>query len=55
MTLYRRNPSKKELALAFLRLLKGSIVSAGEGDRDAARRAKTMGVPLLDKLMGDTK
>ena len=30
-------------------LMKGSIVAAGEGDRDAARRAKQIGVLLLEK------
>jgi AcrR family transcriptional regulator len=30
-------------------LMKGSIVAAGEGDRDAARRAKAMGRLLLDQ------
>ena len=29
--------------------MKGSIVAAGEGDRDAARRAKQIGVLLLEK------
>ena len=29
-------------------LMKGSIVAAGEGDRDAARRAQTIGILLLD-------
>jgi AcrR family transcriptional regulator len=28
-------------------LMKGAIVAAGEGDRDAARRAKAIGEPLL--------
>lgn len=30
-------------------LMKGSIVAAGEGDRDAARRAKQIGALLLEK------
>ena len=30
-------------------LMKGSIVAAGEGDRDAARRAKAMGRLLIDQ------
>jgi AcrR family transcriptional regulator len=30
-------------------LMKGSIVAAGEGDRDAARRAKQIGVALLEQ------
>jgi AcrR family transcriptional regulator len=29
-------------------LMKGSIVAAGEGDRDAARRAKAMGAALIE-------
>jgi len=30
-------------------LMKGSIVAAGEGDRDAARRAQDIGALLLDR------
>jgi AcrR family transcriptional regulator len=33
-------------------LMKGSIVSAGEGDRDAARRAQRLGRLLLDAELG---
>ena len=33
-------------------LMKGSIVAAGEGDRDAARRAKAVAQLLLDEAPG---
>jgi AcrR family transcriptional regulator len=33
-------------------LMKGSIVAAGEGDRDAAMRAKRLGELLLDQALG---
>ncbi len=33
-------------------LMKGSIVAAGEGDRDAALRAKAIGEPLLQSAIG---
>ena len=33
-------------------LMKGSIVAAGEGDRDAALRAKAIGEPLLQRAIG---
>jgi AcrR family transcriptional regulator len=36
-------------------LMKGSIVAAGEGDRDAARRAKAVGQLLLDEATGRAK
>jgi AcrR family transcriptional regulator len=36
-------------ALSFHILMKGSIVQAAEGDREAARRAKTMAQLLLEK------
>jgi AcrR family transcriptional regulator len=32
-------------------LMKGSIVSAGEGDRDAAQRARDMAVTILDQAL----
>jgi AcrR family transcriptional regulator len=34
-------------------LMKGSIVAAGEGDRDAARRAKQIGAALLEQARSD--
>ncbi len=36
-------------------LMKGSIVAAGEGDRDAARRAKAVAQLLLDEATGRAK
>jgi AcrR family transcriptional regulator len=36
-------------------LMKGSIVAAGEGDRDAARRAKRIGALLLEHAMASSK
>lgn len=36
-------------------LMKGSIVAAGEGDRDAAKRAKTVAQLLLDDATGRAK
>jgi AcrR family transcriptional regulator len=59
-TLYRHFPSKDELVLEFLRkreevaksfhiLMKGSIVQAGEGDVDAAKRAQAMAVDLIER------
>jgi AcrR family transcriptional regulator len=33
-------------------LMKGSIVAAGEGDRDAALRARAIGEPLLARAIG---
>ena len=34
-------------------LMKGSIVAAGEGDRDAAKRAKVMAESLLERALAD--
>ena len=34
-------------------LMKGSIVAAGEGDREAAKRAKVMAESLLDRALAD--
>lgn len=36
-------------------LMKGSIVAAGEGDREAARRAKEVGTLLLASVSGDKR
>ena len=36
-------------------LMKGSIVAAGEGDREAARRAKAVGTLLLASVSGDKR
>jgi hypothetical protein len=33
--------------------MKGSIIAAGEGDRDAAKRAKGMAESLLESAVGD--
>jgi AcrR family transcriptional regulator len=38
-----------EFALSFHILMKGSIVQAGEGDRDAAKRAQAMARPLIEQ------
>jgi AcrR family transcriptional regulator len=38
-----------EFALSFHILMKGSIVQAGEGDRDAARRAQAMARLLIEQ------
>jgi AcrR family transcriptional regulator len=40
------------LAAQWHILMKGSIVAAGEGDRDAARRAQAVGALLLDSMLG---
>jgi AcrR family transcriptional regulator len=42
-----RDPSS--FALSWHILMKGSIVQAGEGDREAAKRAKSMGRLLIDQ------
>ena len=39
----------EQFALSFHILMKGSIVQAGEGDREAAKRAKAMGRLLIDQ------
>ena len=39
----------EEFALSFHILMKGSIVQAGEGDRDAAKRAQKLARPLIDE------
>ena len=39
----------EEFARSFHILMKGSIVQAGEGDRDAAKRAQAMARDLIDK------
>ena len=39
----------EEFALTFHILMKGSIVQAGEGDLDAAKRAKRMARTLIDQ------
>ncbi len=36
-------------------LMKGSIVAAGEGDHDAARRAQAIGRLVLQRATGDTR
>ena len=41
--------STDEFARSFHILMKGSIVQAGEGDLDAARRAKEMARDLIEK------
>jgi hypothetical protein len=42
-----RDPNS--FALSWHILMKGSIVQAGEGDREAAKRAKLMGRLLIDQ------
>jgi AcrR family transcriptional regulator len=42
-------PNSEDLARKWHILMKGSIVAAGEGDRDAARRAKEIGALLLGR------
>jgi hypothetical protein len=42
-----RDPAS--FALSWHILVKGSIVQAGEGDREAAKRAKSMGRLLLNQ------
>ena len=42
----------EDLACQWHILMKGSIVAAGEGDRDAARRAKDVAALLLDRELG---
>jgi hypothetical protein len=42
-----RDPSS--FALSWHILMKGSIVQAGEGDREAAKRAQSMGRLLIDQ------
>jgi AcrR family transcriptional regulator len=42
----------EDLARKWHILMKGSIVSAGEGDRDAARRAREIGALLLERELG---
>ena len=42
-----RDPTS--FALSWHILMKGSIVQAGEGDHDAAKRAKSMGRLLIDQ------
>jgi AcrR family transcriptional regulator len=42
----------EELACQWHILMKGSIVAAGEGDRDAARRARKVGALLLEREPG---
>jgi AcrR family transcriptional regulator len=44
-------PEAREFACEWHILMKGSIVAAGEGDRGAARRAKRIGVLLLDRAL----
>lgn len=39
----------EEFARCWLILMKGSVISAAEGDRDAARRAQRMGRSLIDQ------
>jgi AcrR family transcriptional regulator len=42
-----------EFARAWHILMKGSIVAAGEGDKLAAQRARSVGSLLLDRYLGD--
>jgi AcrR family transcriptional regulator len=44
-------PDADDFARQWHILMKGSIVAAGEGDRDAARRAKRIGTVLLDQAV----
>jgi hypothetical protein len=39
----------EEFALSFHILMKGSIVQAGEGDRDAAKRARGLARLLIEQ------
>jgi AcrR family transcriptional regulator len=43
----------EEFARAWHILMKGSIVAAGEGDKLAAQRARSVGSLLLDRYLGD--
>jgi hypothetical protein len=42
-------PNAADLARKWHILMKGSIIAAGEGDRDAARRAREIAALLLDR------
>jgi AcrR family transcriptional regulator len=44
-------PDAREFACQWHILMKGSIVAAGEGDREAARRARRIGAMLLEQAL----
>lgn len=48
-------PDAQDFARQWHILMKGSIVAAGEGDRDAARRAKRIGALLLADAMASSR
>ena len=51
----RASRTRRGFARKWHILMKGSIVAAGEGDRDAARRGQEMGALLLERELGTAR